>query len=430
MATFKTCDGVKRRDFMRIGALTGFGLTSTQFLRLVQAAPQKQPRAQAAIYIRLSGGPTHMDTFDLKPDAPEEYRGQLKPIKTNVDGMEISELLPNLAKVADKFTILRGVSHTLAAHELGTKYTLTGNRPLPSLEFPVMGSVVSKVLPSPSDMPSFVAVPRLEQGAGYLGLQYGPFATNAVPKAKENFNVRGMSMQGGLTLTDIARREKLLASVDTTFREIEKSSEVLSGLDGFSEQAYNLITNKRAREAFDTGREKAAIHDRFGSTEVGQSALLAARLVEAGARFVTINTGGWDMHQDIYKNLGTRLPPVDQALAGLLTTLEERGLLESTAVILTGEFGRTPKINQRGGRDHWPRAMFMVMAGGGMKTGQVIGASDDKGQGPAGEAITPGDVAASLFYALGIDHHKEFQTHTGRPIMVVREGNVIPALFG
>jgi hypothetical protein len=429
MSQYRCCDGVKRRDFLKVGALGGLGLSLADYLQVARAN-QTSAKAKAAIYIRLGGGPTHMDTFDLKPDAPDEYRGELKPIKTNVPGMEISELMPKLAKVADKFTILRGVSHTLAAHELGTKYTLTGNRPLPSLEFPSIGSVVSKELPAPDDMPPFVAVPRIEQGGGFLGLQYGPFATNSTPKKGEAFTVRGMGLQNGMTLTEVARREKLLDTVDTAFRSIEKKSDVLSGLDEFSEQAYAMITSKRAREAFDTGREKQEVQERFGDSDVGQSALLAIRLIEAGARFITINYGGWDMHQDIFNNLKKRVPPLDQALSALLMTLEERGILDSTAVMMTGEFGRTPKINNtRGGRDHWPRAMFMVLAGGGFKTGQVIGASDEKGMGPAAEGIAPDDVAASLFHTLGIDFHKEYHTNTGRPIMIVRDGKLIPGLF-
>lgn len=430
MSQHRFCDGLKRRDFLKVGAL-GASLTLTDYLRLAKAGEVKSTaKAKAAIYIRLGGGPTHMDTFDMKPEAPVEYRGNLKPIKTNVAGMEICEKFPLLAKCADKFTILRGVSHTLAAHELGSKYLLTGNRPLPSIEFPSLGSIVSKELSSPPDMPPFVAVPNTPQGGGFLGLQYGPFSTNAQPKQGQPFNVRGIGLQGGMTLTEVNRREQLLASVDNTFRSIEAKSDVLSGLDEFSEQAFAMISSKRAREAFDLGRENPNVSKRFGDGEVNQSALLAVRLIEAGARFVTLTTGSWDMHNDIWTRLDKNLPMVDQTLSALLMTLEERGLLESTAVIMTGEFGRTPKLNQRGGRDHWPRAMFVVMAGGGMKTGQVIGASDDKGQGPANEAIAPDDVATTLLTTLGIDTHKEYHTNTGRPIMISRDGKPISKLLG
>ena len=429
MSQHRFCDGMKRRDFLKVGAL-GAGLSLTDYLRMAKAGEVKSTaKAKAAIYIRLGGGPTHMDTFDMKPEAPVEYRGDLKPIKTNVAGMEICEKFPLLAKCADKFTILRGVSHTLVAHELGTKYMLTGNRPLPSIEFPSLGSVVSKELSSPPDMPPFVAVPNTPQGGGFLGLQYGAFATNASPKVGQPFNVRGIGLQGGMTLEQVNRREQLLAKVDNTFRTIEAKSDVLSGLDEFSEQAYSMISSRRARDAFDLSRENQNVAKRFGDGEVNQSALLAVRLIEAGARFVTLTTGSWDMHTDIYSRLDKNLPMVDQSLSALLTTLEERGLLETTAVIMTGEFGRTPKINQRGGRDHWPRAMFVVMAGGGMKTGQVIGASDDKGQGPANDAIAPDDVATSLLHSLGIDTHKEYHTNTGRPVMISRDGKLIPQLF-
>jgi hypothetical protein len=430
MSTHRFCDGVSRRDALKVGVLGGLGLNLVNYMQMAKAGQVNKPKATSAIYIRLGGGPTHMDTFDMKPEAAEEYRGTLRPIKTNVSGMEICELMPNLARCADKYTILRGVSHTLAAHELGSKFLLTGNRPLPSLEYPAIGSVVAKEMSSPEDMPPYVAIPNGYQGAGYLGLQYGPLATNATPKMNEAFNVRGIGLQGGMTVTDVARREKLLAMVDTTFRKIEKKSDVLSGLDEFSDQAYAMISSKRARDAFALDKESKKLREQFGEGEFGQSALLAIRLIEAGTRFVTISSGKWDMHADIFSNLEKQLPLLDRSVAALLTTLEERGMLETTAIIITGEFGRTPKINVRGGRDHWPRAMFCVMAGGGMKTGQVIGASDETGHGPASDAIPPEDVAASLFYALGIDSHKEFHTSSGRPIMISRDGKVIPGLFG
>lgn len=429
MATHRFCDGITRRDALRMGALSGLGLSLVDYLQLAQAGQLNKPRAQSMIYIRLQGGPTHMDTFDLKPDAPSEYRGELNPIKTNVSGVEISELLPNLARQADKFAILRGVSHTLAAHELGTKYMLTGNRPLPSLEYPALGAIAAKELPTPDDLPPYVAIPRTEQGPGYLGLQYGPLSTNSTPKLGQAYNVRGVGLQSGITLSEVSRREKLLASVDSRFRAIEEKSEVLKGLDEFSEQAYAMITSPRARQAFDVAKENDSVARSFGDHELGQSCLLASRLVEAGVRFVTVSTNGWDMHQDVFGSLRKRLPPVDQALSALLTKLDNQGLLDSTLVMLAGEFGRTPKINARGGRDHWPRAMFVVAAGGGVKGGQVIGASDDKGQGPAQDAIAPDDVAASMLHLLGIDHHKEYATSTGRPIMIVRDGKLIPGLF-
>jgi Protein of unknown function (DUF1501) len=424
------CDGVRRRDFLKVGVLGGVGLTLPGYLRLLKAGEVAPNRAKSAIFINLGGGPSHMDMFDLKPDAPAEFRGEFNPIKTNVPGVEISEHLPQLAQCADKYAILRGVSHTLAAHELGTKYMNSGNRPLPSLEFPGFGSVVSKELPSPSDLPSFVAIPNTPQRAGYLGVQYAPLSTNASPQPGRPFSVRGISLGRGLTVTDLEKRHELLHDLDTAFRAVESNDGLVRGLDEFGQQAHSIIGSSRARTAFDISKEDSKVADRFGANPFGQSCLLAARLVEAGVRFVTVSLGGWDTHANNFTQLkGGKLATLDSGLAGLFNTLAERGLLDFTSVMVTGEFGRTPKINPRAGRDHWPRAMFVLMAGGGMKGGQVIGASDDKGMGPAAEAITPDQVAASFYHSLGIDHTKEYHTPTGRPVMIVREGGLVEQLF-
>lgn len=425
------CDGVKRRDFLKVGALSGLGLNLAGYLRMASAGSvTRDAKATSAIYIRLGGGPSHMDTFDLKPKASSEYRGEFNPIATSVPGIEISEHLPKLAQCADRFAILRGVSHTLAAHELGSLYMNTGNRPLPSLQFPGFGAVVNKELASPPDLPPFVGIPNTIQTGGYLGIQYGPFNTNATPRLGQPFNVRGISMASGLTVEDVQRRQQLLDKLDKTFRGFEEQSDLLSGLDQFSERAYSMISSKRAREAFDTSGEPREVAERFGDRSFGQSCLLATRLVEAGVRFVTVELGGWDNHRGIFPILkDQRLPELDQGLAALFSTLAERGLLESTAVFVTGEFGRTPKINANAGRDHWPRAMFVLLAGGGFKGGQVVGASDENGMGPANDPIVPDNIAASFFHALGIDHHKEYHTSTGRPVMIVRDGHVMRNLF-
>ena len=431
MAFHRNCDGSSRRDFLKVGALGVGGLTLGSYLRAAESGTvSPMGKAKAAIFINLPGGPTHMDTFDLKPEAPEEYRGEFDPIHTTVPGMEICEHLPKLASVADKFTILRGVSHTLAAHRLGSEYVNTGSKPLPSLEYPGYGAVVTKELGGPDDLPPFVAIPNSNQRSGYLGVKYAPLNTNSTPQPGRPYSVRGISLGNGLTVEDVEKRQNLLQQLDTTFSGFEKNSQLLDGLDRFSQQAYSVITSKRARNAFDVSKENPAYAERFGESGFGQSCLLATRLVEAGVRFVTISTGGWDTHQDNWNRLKDRqLPPIDQGLSALLQGLEEKGLLEETVVFMTGEFGRTPKINQRVGRDHYPRAMFMVMAGGGIKNGQVIGASDDKATEPLGDGFSPDDVAASFFHTLGIDHTKEYHTTTGRPIMIVRDGQVIPELF-
>lgn len=425
------CDGIARRDFLRVGALGVGGLSLSSYLQMAEAGEvNSAAKGKAGILIYLTGGPTHMDTFDLKPEAPEEYRGEFRPIKTNVSGVEISEHLPKLAQQADKFAVLRGVSHTLAAHALGKMYMNTGNRPLPSLTFPSYGAVVTREFEPKVGMPTAVAVPRETHPAGYLGVQYSALATGSAPKAGVPFSIRGMSLPGGLTLADVEKRQQLLTELDTTFQGFESKSDVLSGLDRFSQQAYDIIRSSAARKAFDISQESAKTAEKFGSEDFGQSCLLATRLVESGVKFVTIDFGGWDTHQDNFNRLKTNLlPKLDTGLAALFSALSERGLLDSTSVMVTGEFGRTPKVNARGGRDHYPRAMSVLLGGGGMRGGQVVGASDDKGTGPAGDAITPDMVAASFYRSLGIDCTKEYHTGTGRPVMIVREGKVIPQLF-
>lgn len=432
MAVNWYCDGVPRRDFLKVGTLTGLGVSLSQYLQLTAlgAVRRAGTTAESAILVYLQGGPSHMDTFDMKPEAPEQYRGEFRPIQTKVPGIQICEHLPRLAAVADKYTIVRGVSHTVAAHALGTQYVVTGNRPLASLRFPGFGSVVSREKPAPPDVPAFVAIPNTPETAGYLGVRYSPFQTNQTPQPGRPFRVRGISLGNGLTVADIERRHKLLRDLDRAFRSFEQSSSLLSGLDAFSKQVYAMLTSRRCRDAFDLSKEPATVTERFGQHGFGQSCLLAVRLVEAGVRFVTVSNGGWDTHATNFQRLKDRLlPQLDEAVSALLVTLAERGLLRKTVVIVLGEFGRTPKVNQRAGRDHWPRAMFVLLAGGPFGGGKVVGASDEKGQGPAERAISPDDIAASLYHALGIDHTKEYHTPTGRPVMIVRYGNVIPELF-
>jgi hypothetical protein len=372
-----------------------------------------------------------MDTFDLKPDAPKEYRGEFNPIQTCLPGVMISEHLPNVATCMDKFALLRGVSHAVAAHDLGTRYVNTGNRPLPSLEFPGYGSVVTKERPGIPELPPFVAIPNSAQRPGYLGVKYAPMNTTAAPQIGIPFRVRGISMSGGLTVEDIERRRSLLTSLDRTFSDVEKDSQLLDGMDEFGKQAHTVITSTKARDAFDISKESPEFSKPFGTSPLGASCLLALRLVESGVRFVTVTNGGWDTHRDNWNVLKTRqLPALDSALFGLFTGLAARGLLDSTVVYVTGEFGRTPKINQeRVGRDHYPRNMFMILGGGAIKGGQVLGESDETASLPKNEGFTPDDVAASFYHALGIDHTHEYHTPTGRPVMIVRDGHVIPQLF-
>lgn len=424
------CDGIQRRDFLKVGVLGATGLTLADYLRMADAGQVDHTKAKAAIFVSLVGGPSHMDTFDLKPNAPKEYRGEFKPTATKAPGVEISEHLPKLAQCTDKFAILRGVTHNLAAHQFGRMYMNTGNRPIPSLQFPCYGSVISKELPAPSDLPPFVSIPDSDMSPGYLGIEYAALSTGATPRAGAPFAVRGISLGRGLTVQQIEKRHRLLDDLDHAFEGYEKQSDLLNGLDRFGQQAHNIIRSNRAREAFDVSRESPAITKSFGDSNFGQSCLLASRLVEAGVRFVTVSFGGWDTHQGNFDRLKINLlPQLDTGLAALFTTLASKGLLSSTAVFVTGEFGRTPKINAKAGRDHWARAMFVLLGGGPIHGGQVVGASDDKGMGPAGKGFTPDEVAASFYHAMGIPFQKEYHTATGRPVMIVRDGKVIPQLF-
>ena len=432
MAFSFTCDGMKRRDFLKVGAL-GAGLSLSGYLRLAAAGEVAGAKAKSAIFINLTGGPSHMDTFDLKPNAPSEFRGQFNPIKTNVSGVEISEHLPKLAQCADKFAILRGVTHTLGAHELGTVYVNTGSRPIPSLEYPGYGAVVTKELGGPQDLPPFVAIPNSNQRAGFLGVQYAPLNTTSTPKPAQPYGVRGITLGNGLTVQEVERRTSLLNDLDKTFAAVESNSQLLTGLDRFTEQAHAIITSRRAREAFDVSKESPAFAKPFGEDPFGMSCLLATRLIESGVRFVTLTLGGWDTHQANWTRLKTALlPKLDTGLSSLLNGLTEKGLLDTTTVFVTGEFGRTPKINTRdaeGGRDHYPRCMFMLMGGGGVRGGQVVGESDENASMPKNEGFSPDDVAATFYHTLGIDHKKEYHSTSGRPIMIVRDGHIIKNLL-
>ena len=268
-------------------------------------------KAKSAIFINLQGGPSHMDTFDLKPDAPAEFRGKFNPIDTNVPGIQISEHLPKLAQCADKFALLRGVSHTLGAHELGTEYVNTGNRPIPSLEYPGYGAVVSKELPSPPDLPPFVAVPKTPQRAGVLGVEYAPFQTQSTPRAGQPYSVRGIAMDRNLSLEKLNRRRGLLDALEAGFLAYEKDSDLLKGLDRFSQRAHDILSSPRARKAFDISQEKSSLREKYGRTSFGQGCLLARRLVEAGVTFIQIDSNGWDTHQDNFERCKTLSGGVD-----------------------------------------------------------------------------------------------------------------------
>ena len=413
-----------RREFLRVGVL-GTGLSLANLLRM-QAADSPQDAGRSAIFICLKGGPSHQDSFDLKPDAPSEYRGEFRLIATNAAGIEICEHLPRLARRADRFSVIRGLTHNLADHGIGLRYVVTGNRPIPTLKFPSFGAVASRTLKSAADVPAHVAIDEDIEGPGYLGTQYGALATGEKPRANGAFSVRGITLSDGLSLDRFNRRRKLADDVDSLFAEYEDLDDEVRALDRFSRQAHNIIGSPRARRAFDLAEETPAVVSRFGEGETGQSLLLACRLIEAGVRFVTVIVDGWDTHQDNFREMRSRLlPEFDLAYSALLDRLNDRGLLGSTVVLASGEFGRTPKINGRAGRDHWARTSVALLAGGKIVGGRAIGASDAKAAEPTGDGYSPDDLAATFYHHIGINPQQEFHTATGRPVMLVRNGSVI-----
>lgn len=426
------CTGPTRREALRIGFLGALGLGLGDFLRL-RAAEKRKASADAVIFIHLNGGPPHLDTLDMKADAPVEERGEFKPIASKLPGVPVCEHMPKLAAALDRFTLVRGISHSAGAHPQANQYLFTGNRPSPAFVHAAIGSVAGKERPSSPDLPSFVAIPRTEATAGYLGVAHAPFKTGDTPRPGKPYEVRGLALANGLTVDKVKEREALLRDLDTTFRKADAANPLLEGMDRFGKAAQEMILSPRTRTAFDISQETPAITGLFPGDGFGQSLLLAARLVEHGVRFVTVNfEASWDTHLDNFKRLKSELlPPFDAGLPALIEMLRTKGLLDRTLVVATGEFGRTPTINKNAGRDHWPRAMWTLLAGGGVKAGHLIGGTDKLGHGPdSGTNLKPDDLAASICHALGIDPHTEYYTRTGRPVLLVPEGKVIGGLFG
>jgi hypothetical protein len=428
------CDGVTRRDFLKLGVLSYLGLSLPDFLRLQAAHAQNpKPRTQnpSCILIWLDGGPSHLDTFDLKPDAPSEVRGDFKPIPTNVSGIQICEHLPRIAQVMDKAALIRSVTHELGNHDTGSHYLLTGHRPTPVIEYPSLGSVIAKETGFHRAMPPYVAIPEAVPSAksGYLPASFSPFSVGNDPS-----QVRDLQPPEGVRFEQIDRRKAMVKTLDTFARHVEENAATQSR-DTFYEQAYRLITSPEAKAAFNLSKESPQVRQLYGRHKLGTSCLLARRLVEAGARFVTVIDAGWDTHINIFKALpdaffpgSGKLPSLDQAYAALLTDLHQRGMLDSTLVVLMGEFGRTPKINAAAGRDHWPRASFALFAGGGVKGSQVIGATDAYGESPAERPVRPEDLALTMLKILGVDARKEYQTPDGRPVKILADGEFVSEL--
>jgi hypothetical protein len=432
------CDGIDRRQFLRVGSLAGLGLADVmrmQHLCAVESAKQDIN----CIFLFILGGMPHQDMWDLKPDAPAEIRGDFEPIKTAVPGMHISDVLPGTARVTDKLAILRSLTHGDSDHGRGFHMMMTGRKagagdfntgPKNNNQHPCLGSMVAR-LGKTGALPPYISVPNYLNSGGpsFLGPSYGPFVIEADPAAPE-FAVRDIALPVGVTSDRSQRRRDALREINRFERRVEEISRQERAFDTFYQKAYNLMTSAAAKRAFDIGREPERIRREYGMTSVGQCCLLARRLVEAGCRFASIENGHWDTHRKNTWSLRELLcPAFDQAVPALLNDLEQRGLLEKTLVVVTTEFGRTPRINELLGRDHWPNAFSILMAGAGLKVGQAIGATDKQAAYVADRPISPADVTATVLHVLGIDYEKIVHTPLGRPVRMVEDGKPVAELI-
>ncbi|MBI5774369.1 MAG: DUF1501 domain-containing protein [Verrucomicrobia bacterium] len=419
-----------RRDFLFVGLVGGLGLSLGDMFRMQArgngpGVASKEGVAKSVINIYLPGGMAHQESFDPKITAPIEYRGPLEAIKTKLDGVYFSENLKETAKIADKISVVRSMTHGEAAHERGTHNMFTGYRPSPALQYPSMGAVVSHELGPRNNLPPYVVIPNMTTpyaGTGYLGSAYGAFALGSDP-ASSGYAVRDLTLPSGIDQKRFADRKEMRAAVDAHFSALEKS-DALDGMDSFYQRAYAMISSDKARAAFDISAESGKLRDEYGRNTAGQRMLLARRLVEAGVRFVSLTYGGWDHHDNIKRANGTTMPSFDQAFAALIRDLDTRGMLDSTLVLVTTEFGRTPKINNTAGRDHWPKVFSIVMAGGGVKRGYVHGSSDPTGGEPDNDPLTVENFAATVFNQIGISPEKTLMAPGGRPQAIVKDGEV------
>lgn len=422
---------VSRRSFLSVGALTGLGgLTLDQLLRNEARAELKnyanfQGTAKSVIHIYLPGGMAHQESFDPKPFAPIEYRGEMGQVKTSIDGESFGETLVKTAEVADKLTVIRSMTHGEAAHERGTHNMFTGYRPSPALDFPSIGSVVSHEYGPRNNLPPYVCIPSMPNvyaGTGYLSSAFSPFSLGSDP-ASNGFKVRDLNLPTGIDESRFATRRNMLSAVNDYFASKEKA-DGLTAMDSFYDRAYSLISAPAAREAFNIEAESAKVRDEYGRNTAGARMLLARRLVGAGVRLVNLTYGGWDMHGQIVRGFKQQMPQFDQAFAALIADLDRSGMLNETLVMVSSEFGRTPKINQTAGRDHWPKVFSVVLAGGGIKRGQIYGTSNATASEPEDNAIGPQDLFTTVYHCLGIVADKELMAPGNRPIEII-DGGVV-----
>jgi hypothetical protein len=410
-----------------MGAL-GFTLADllrSDRVRADEAPDAEAPKAKSILHIFLPGGMAHQESFDPKPYAPLEYRGSFGVTKTAIPGEVFCEAVPKIAKIADKITVIRSMTHGEAAHERGTHNMFTGYRPSPALVFPSLGSVVSHELGSRANLPPYVCIPNQPNtyaGTGYLSSTFGPFSLGSDP-ASGGFKVRDLSLPSGVDDNRFARRRSALEAVNEHFATSEKADS-LDAMDSFYQGAYALVSSPEAREAFNIEAEDPKLRDEYGRNQAGQRLLMARRLMAAGVRVVTLTYGGWDHHNNIVQAFKGQMPAFDQAFSALIRDLDRTGLLDDTLIMVSSEFGRTPKINSNNGRDHWPKVFSVVLAGGGISKGQVYGASDATAAEPDSKPVGPADLFATVYHLLGIDHNKRLMAPGDRPSYIVRDGKI------
>jgi hypothetical protein len=441
-----------RRSFIQVGLLGGMGLTLPDYFRAKAASGEvrlanggvsrPEGKAKSIIQIILPGGLAAQESWDPKPEAPIEYRGPLGVVKTKIPGIVFSENLSRTAQIADKITVVRSVTGHIPDHAQATYQMFTGYLPTPAIQHPSIGAVMSEEFGPRKNLPAYVAVPNvpLQGGTGYLSSKFGAFELGADPGQK-NFQVRDISLPKGMTEERFDRRRTAREALEDHFRQVEANPAELDAMGEFYQQAYKLISSPEARKAFSLDGEPESMTKLYGEYKnprgqiigVGRQLMLARRLVEAGVRLVTVmygGTDGWDNHQRVKEAVSNGLPAFDHAFAGLIADLDQRGLLDSTLVMVTSEFGRTPKINESAGRDHWARVYSMSLAGGGITRGQIYGASSATSSEPDRDAVSVEDFLATVYHQAGIDSHDRLLAPGGRPIDIVRDGSVVQGLIG
>jgi hypothetical protein len=438
MAQF--CDGIRRRDFLRLGAAGIFGTGLSLPALLAGRARGETAKDVSLIFVFLHGGLSTIDTFDLKPDAPAEFRGEFSPIATNVPGVQVGEHLPRTARQMDKFALIRSFRHHNSDHGPADHYMHTGYFPQagfnaglrPNNQRPAHGSVIARKLGPRGPVPAYVCLPKMHPSGGpaYLGAAASPFVIEADPNSPD-FTVPDLLPPPALPADRLDARRQLLQEVDRFQRAAEARANRDAGAVGvFRQKAFDLMTSPAAKKAFDLGAEPEKLRDAYGRTTLGQSCLLARRLVEAGVRCVTIDHSNWDTHDSNFATLKRDLlPALDAAVPTLFADLAERGTLASTLVVITGEFGRTPRINKNAGRDHWGPAFTVALGGGGIQGGRVVGRTDARAERSAADPHGPEDLAVTMYRLLGIDPNDEFYTPEGRPVKIANNGKVIAELL-